>query len=283
MIRVAAYCRISTDKEEQLDSLEHQKQFFLDFAQKEGYKLAALYADEGISGKSIRNRAQFQQLLQDAEEHRFDLVVVKDISRFARNAVDFLSSIRKLKSMGIACRFITANLGTEDGELVLGMLALVAQEESANLSKRVKFGKRVSARDGRVPNRIFGYDRVDRFHLRPNEGEAETVRLIFRLYAEEGFGLRKICSELMGRSLPSKEGSVWYPRTVARMLENSVYCGLYRNNKWEITDFIEGKRAKKPETEHFVHPRPEWALIDPEMFGARAGTPPAAPSISERQ
>ena len=158
-MKIAAYCRVSTDKDEQLDSLEHQKEFFTEYATKNGHKLVRLYADEGISGTSLKRRVEFQRLLQDAKLGIFDVVVVKDISRFARNTVDFLQSIRALKSLGINTMFLTANMESlGESEFVLTVFSALAQEESVNLSKRVKFGKKINAQKGRVPRVIFGYE-----------------------------------------------------------------------------------------------------------------------------
>ena len=178
-MRIAAYCRVSTEKEEQLDSLEHQKEFFEEYAVKNGHELVRLYADEGISGTSLKKRDEFMRLLYDAKLGLFDMVVVKDVSRLARNTVDFLQSIRTLKGFGINTLFLTSNMDSlGESEFVLTLFGAMAQEESANLSKRVKFGKKITAKKGRVPQRIFGYDRIDNFTLSANEKEAQTVREI---------------------------------------------------------------------------------------------------------
>ena len=265
-MRIAAYCRVSTDEEKQLDSLQHQKDFFEDFAKKNEFQLVRIYADEGISGKSIKNRDEFIRLINDAEKQKFDMVVVKDISRFARNAVDFLTYIRKLKAMGIPCNFVNANLSTEDSELVLGMLSLVAQEESANLSKRVKFGKKINAKKGRVPPRIYGYDRVDNFTLKINQEESEIVKVIYNLYIDKGMGSRSIVLALNDKGIVTKYGTKWYTKAIRRILTNSIYYGLYENHKYEIKDYIEGTRGYTPQDEHFFHNRPEWAIITKERF-----------------
>ena len=145
-MKIAAYCRVSTDKDEQLDSLNHQKFFFVQYAKRSGHELFRLYADEGISGTSLKKRSEFQRLLKDAELGLFEMVVVKDISRFARNTVDALQSIRKLKAMGINTLFLTANMDSMgDSEFVLTLFSAMAQEESNNLSKRVKWGKKINA------------------------------------------------------------------------------------------------------------------------------------------
>ena len=154
-MRVAAYCRVSTEKEEQLDSLVRQKEFFTEYAERMGYALVQIYADEGVSGTSLRRREAFRALISDAHQGRFDMVVAKDISRFARNTVDFLQSIRLLKTLGINTVFLTANMESlGHSEFILTLFSALAQEESVNLSKRVKFGKKINAKQGRVPGLI---------------------------------------------------------------------------------------------------------------------------------
>ena len=177
-MKLAAYCRVSTDKEDQLNSLEAQKQFFTEYTQRTGDVLVRLYADEGISGTKIKNRKEFLRMMKDAEQGLFDMVVVKDISRFARNTVDLLQNIRKLKSLGIETQFLTANMTSMgNSEFVLTIFGALAQEESANTSKRVKFGKKLNAEKGRVPNLVYGYDKTigDYFHLTINETEANAI------------------------------------------------------------------------------------------------------------
>lgn len=266
-MKIAAYCRVSTDKDEQLDSLENQKQFFAEYAEKHGHKLVRLYADEGISGTSLKKRNEFQRLLADAELGIFEMVVVKDISRFARNTVDFLQSIRTLKSYGVNTLFLTANMESlGESEFVLTVFGALAQEESINLSKRVKFGKKINAQKGRVPQRIFGYNRIDNFTLEINPEEAETVRLIYDLYLNKGFGCRTISMELNRLGRKTKYDYEWNPKGVRRVLTNSIYCGKYVNNKYEIEDCISGKQIHIPQDQHYHHDRPEWAIISEEIF-----------------
>ena len=161
-MRMAAYCRVSTEKEEQLSSLENQREFFEQYADKEGDTLVKIYADEGISGKSMNKREAFTQLLEDSKIGAFDYVAVKDISRFARNTSDFLYGIRTLRSNGVDVRFLSNNQTViGESEFVLTVFAALAQEESSNLSKRVIFGKRQNAKKGRVPNVVYGYNKID--------------------------------------------------------------------------------------------------------------------------
>ncbi len=195
------------------------------------------------------------------------MVVVKDISRFARNTVDFLQSIRTLKALGINTLFLTSNMESlGESEFILTVFSALAQEESVNLSKRVKFGKKINAQKGRVPQRIFGYDRVDNFTLQINPKEAEVVKTIYSLYLDKGIGCRAISLELNRSGLKTKLDCDWNPRGVRRVLTNSIYCGEYINNKYEIKDCLEGKQIRIPSEEHFHHARPEWAIISKEKF-----------------
>lgn len=266
-MRIAAYCRVSTEKKEQQESLQHQKDFFAEFAQRNGHELVGLYADEGISGTSLKKRGEFKRLLKDAERGLFQMVVVKDISRFARNTVDALQSVRKLKGMGINTLFLTANMDSMgDGEFTLTLFSAMAQEESNNLSKRVKWGKRINAEKGRVPPRVFGYDKVDNFTLAINETEARIVRKIFSLYSDGGLGCRTISMTLNRDGDRTKLGGEWDPRGVRRVLGNPLYCGQLVNHKYEVEDFLTGKQVPIPAEERFYHERPDWAIVTPEVF-----------------
>ena len=141
-MKIAAYCRVSTSSAEQLNSLENQKLFFEEYARKNNYELHKIYADRGISGKALKNRDEFLKMLNDAQNKTFNMLVVKDISRFARNTVDFLVGIRKLRSYGIDVRFLSCNMDTlGESEFALTMFAAIAQEESYSLSKKIQFGK----------------------------------------------------------------------------------------------------------------------------------------------
>lgn len=268
-MRLAAYCRVSTDKEEQLHSLESQKSFFGEFAEKNCHELVKLYADEGISGTSLRKRAEFNKLIEDAKLGLFDIVAVKDVSRMARNTVDFLQSIRTLKSMGINTIFVTANMSSlGDSEFILTIFGALAQEESANLSKRVKFGKLINSQRGRVPRVIFGYDRIDNFTLAVNPTEGEVIRKIFDLYVNHGFGCRKIALTLNDDGDLTKFGNKWDSTAIKRIVSNPIYCGELVNHKYEVKDYLVGKMIPLPEEEHLHHDRPELAIISRETWDA---------------
>lgn len=266
-MKIAAYCRVSTAKAEQLDSLANQKAFFSTYASRYGHELVCLYADEGISGTSLKKREEFLHLMRDAEVGKFEMVVVKDISRFARNTVDALQSIRRLKELGINTLFLNTNMDSMgDSEFILTLFSAMAQEESANISKRTKFGKQINAEKGRVPQCVFGYHRVDNFTLEIHPQEAEIVRKIFQLYNQQGLGCRSISLQLNREGAQTKFGGQWNPRGVRRILVNPLYCGILVNHKYEIQDFLTGRQVALPESQRFYHQRPEWAIIPPEAF-----------------
>lgn len=269
-MKIAAYCRVSTEKEAQIDSLEKQIEFFNEFTKKNGYELYKLYADEGISGKQIKHRKQFQQMMIDAKAKKFDKVVVKDVSRFARNTVDLLQSVRELKSYGVQVDFLNNGEVMEGGsEFILTILGAMAQQESANMSKRVKFGKDITAKKGRVPNLVFGYDKIpdERYTLKINEEEAKIVKEIFESYVYKGIGTTKIAWNLNDREIRTKKTkSKWVQTSIVRMLKNPIYTGRVTNKKSEVTDFITGTRKELPEEEWIVVEKPEMRIISDELF-----------------
>lgn len=268
-MNIAAYCRVSTDKSDQLNSLEMQKKFFTEYTAKTGDTLVKLYADEGISGTKTKNRKEFLRLMKDAQSGLFELVVVKDISRFARNTVDLLQNIRKLKSLGIEALFLTANMTSMgSSEFVLTIFGALAQEESANTSKRIKFGKKVNAEQGRVPNIVYGYDKIigDYFNLVVNEQEAETIRQIFQWYVFEGYGGSKIANMLNDSGIRTKRGCSWSQNATCRILTNELYTGKIINGKQEVADFLTGQRAEKDAQDWFITERPDLAIVDPKIF-----------------
>lgn len=270
-MNIAAYCRVSTDKADQLNSLEAQKQFFTEYTKRTGDTLVRLYADEGLSGTKIKNRKEFQQMMADADTGLFDMLVVKDISRFARNTVDLLQNIRRLKSLGIETQFLTANMTSMgNSEFVLTIFGALAQEESANTSKRVKFGKRINAEKGRVPNIVFGYDKIpgEYFDMKINENEANTVRKIFKWYKDDGYGAAKIAIMLNEKRIRTKRNCAWSANAIVRILTNELYTGKIINGKQEVADFLTGQRKEKDSSEWMVAERPELRLVEPEDFDA---------------
>ena len=268
-MNIAAYCRVSTDKSDQINSLEAQKNFFREYAAKGSHNLVRLYADEGISGTKTRNRREFLCLMADAEKGLFDMVVVKDISRFARNTVDLLQNIRTLKSLGIETTFLTANMSVlGQSEFVLTIFGALAQEESANTSKRIKFGKKVNAEKGRVPNLVYGYDKTPDtcFDMKINQEEAGIIRQIYHWYTVKGYGTSKIANLLNDKGLRTKRCCRWSQNAVSRILSNELYTGKIINGKEEISDFLTGVRRQKEKSDWIITERPDLQIIEPQQF-----------------
>ncbi len=268
-MNIAAYCRVSTDKTDQLNSLETQKRFFDTFTRQNGHHLVRLYADEGISGTKIKNRRQFLQLMRDAQTGLFQMVVVKDISRFARNTVDFLQSIRTLKALGIETQFLTANMTSMgNSEFILTIFGALAQEESANTSKRIKFGKRLNAARGRVPNLVYGYDKLSRdcFSLAVNPAEAAIVRRIYSWYINDGRGTTVIANALNASGLRTKRGCPWTSSAVRRILINPLYTGTVVNGRQEVADFLTGRRQTNDASRWLVTQQPSLCVIPAADF-----------------
>jgi len=266
-IRMVGYARVSTDEERQLYSLENQLEFFREYAANHNYKMVKLYADEGISGKQLKKRDEFLKMLKEAKFDLFDIVVVKDVSRFARNTVDLLTSIRELRSIGINVLFVNNNqqsLG--ESEFVITLLGAMAQEESANLSKRIQFGKDVTAKRGRVPQKILGYDYIDNYTLKINEDEAALVRRIYAMYLSGHYGMESIAKQLREEHVLTKKGCEYTEAYIRRILINPIYCGELVNHKTQTADFLSGLRKQIPENEQYRHDRPELAIISREEF-----------------
>lgn len=208
-------------------------------------------------------------MMDDAERGRFERLVVKDISRLARNTVDLLQSVRRLKALGIQTLFLTANMDAMgDSEFILTLFGALAQEESANMSKRIKFGKRLNAERGKVPNLVYGYDKAagDCFHLAVNPREAAVIRQIFDWYIRGGYGTNKIAAALNQQGCRTKQGYAWSANAVGRILANPLYTGKLINGKQEVRDFLTSARVNRPAGEWLVADRPELRIVSDEQF-----------------
>ena len=269
MAEIAAYCRVSTDKSDQLNSIAAQREFFEKFAQKHGHNLVRVYADEGLSGTRIKNRREFLHMMSDARLGMFRIVVVKDISRLSRNTVDLLQSTRELSRLGVETHFITADMSVlGNSEFVLTIFGALAQEESANTSKRIKFGKKLNAERGRVPNLVYGYDKIpgDYFSLSINEKEASVVREIFDDYVNQGLGFHAIARRLNEKDCFTKRGCLWSMNAVGRILENEIYTGVVINGKSEVADFLTGRRVDKQRSQWLIMERPDLTIVERKLF-----------------
>lgn len=268
-MNIAAYCRVSTNSEDQLHSLEAQQKFFEEYAQRVGHNLTEIYSDEGISGTKLKNRKALNRLVKDAKQGKFQILAVKDVSRLARNTLDFLSTVRELKAVGVRIIFVNYNMDTEEvSEFSLTILAAVAQEESANTSKRVKFGKERNAKQGKVPNSVYGYDKIkgDLFKLYINDKEASVVKRIYKLYTENGDGASRIAQILNSEGLRTKRNKEWSQNAIRRILTNRLYTGEIINGREYVEDFLTSRRATRKEDDWYVKQDKSIQIIDIDTF-----------------
>lgn len=249
-LRVASYSRVSTDFEEQLTSFYAQKSYYTDLIMRTPeWKLAGTYADEGISGASAEKRPDFMKMIRHCKKGKIDLIITKSISRFARNTLDSIKYVRKLKAMGVGVLFEKENINTleENSEVVLTILSSLAQEELNSLSLNVKMGKRMAMQEGRVNFRYahcYAYCKGKDGEPEIIPEEAEIIKLIYKLYLK-GRSVPSIVKELNEKKVEShsKDG-LWRISTVQSILENERYCGDMLLQKTFITDPI-SKKAKK--------------------------------------
>ena len=252
--RTAVYCRVSTELESQELSLENQMITFTKLINADpNMELAGVYADEGVTGTSVRKRGQFLKMMADAEAGKFDTVMTKGIARFARNTVSCLESIRKLRKLGINVIFIKEKLDTENimSEMLLTVLAAFAEEESRSISENLKWGirKRYEMGQGRW-SPIYGYRYVDK-QVVIEESEAAVVRKVYEMY-RTGTSLPQITKWLNEHGYPSPRGVRWTDSTVAGMLKSERYIGDMILQKYVTVDFIDhisvpNKKEKLPE------------------------------------
>lgn len=272
-LRVAAYCRVSTDHKEQLDSYETQKKHYEELiAEKPEWVKVGIYADEAISGTSTKNRNDFNRLINDCMEGRIDLVLTKSISRFARNTKDTLDYVRKLREKGIAVLFEAESINTMtmDGELLLTILAAVSQQYVENLSTNVKFSLRKKMEDGILIGRhdCLGYDyNKETGTLNVNDAEAEVVRYIFRRYIE-GAGGMIIGRELESLGHKTKKGrATWGESTVVGIIKNEKYIGTLVQGKTFTADTMTKWRIEnRGESDLYRWENKHEAIIDVDTF-----------------
>ena len=261
-LRVTYYARVSTTRDEQTMSIENQESHFREMIQRNtNWKYVEGYADR-IRGENAENRVQFQRMIQDAYDGRFDLILTKEVSRFARNTIDSLTYTRDLLKHGVGVFFMTDNICTiePDSELRLTIMSSIAQDEVRKLSERVKFGHRKAIENGHVigNSRIFGYDK-DHSKLVINEKEAEMVKLIFETYATGNYGLRDLERLLWDKGYRSRAGKLIHHNTIGGIIQNPKYKGYYCGNKVKIVDY----RTKQ---QKFL-PQDEWVMFKDETGG----------------
>ncbi len=256
MIRVAAYCRVSTDKEDQANSFESQQKYFRTCIDRNpDWELQEIYADEGLSGTSTKKRKRFNQMIAAARSGKIDLIITKEVSRFARNTVDTLEYTRELRKRGVGVQFLLDNINTmdSDGELRLTIMSSMAQDESRKTSERVKWGQTRRMEQGVVfGGSLLGYD-VKEGHMTVNPEGAKVVRTIFRKYLEERKGCPTIAKELRAEGILSSRGNLkWSGATVMKLLRNEKYCGDLIQKKTYTPDFLSHDKKYNKGQEEFV-------------------------------
>lgn len=268
--RVAAYARVSMDSERLMHSLSAQVSYYSELIQKNPeWVYVGVYADEGITGTLTSKRDEFKRMLEDCEEGRIDIILVKSISRFARNTVDLLATVRHLKSLGIEVRFEKENINSlsSDGELMLSILASFAQEESRSISENVKWGARKRFKQG-IPNgrvRVFGYRwEGDTLIVIPEEEQ-----IVRRIYSDflEGSSPRKIAEHLNNYGILTEKGCRWTDFTIRYILTNVTYTGNTMLQKTFIDNPISKKRKmNKGELPKYLVENTHEEIIDKTTF-----------------
>ena len=271
--KVAGYARVSTDSEEQQTSYEAQVSYYTEYIQKrDDWEFAGVYTDQGISATNTKHRDGFNRMIADALDGKIDLIVTKSVSRFARNTVDSLTTVRKLKEKGVEVYFEKENIYTLDskGELFITIMSSLAQEESRSISENVTWGQRKRMADGKVTmpyGRFLGYRKGEDGFPEIVPEEAEVVKLIYKSFME-GLSYYKIAQLLMSRNIPAPAGGEkWYTRTVESILTNEKYKGSALLQKKFTVDFLTKKqKVNEGEVPQYFVEHSHDAIIDPEEF-----------------
>ena len=249
-LRVAAYCRVSTDTEEQATSYEAQIAHYTEYIQKNPeWEFAGVYADDGISGTNTKKRSEFNRMIEDCEAGNIDMIITKSISRFARNTLDCLKYIRQLKEKNIPVFFEKESINTMDakGEVLITIMASLAQQESQSLSQNVKLGLQFRYQNGQVQvnhNHFLGYTKDENGNLIIDPDQAEVVKRIYREYLE-GYSMDKIAKGLEADEILTGAGKTrWWSSTINKILRNEKYIGDALLQKTYTTDFLSKTRVK---------------------------------------
>ena len=269
--KVAIYGRVSTEHEAQLSALENQLQWYDDQVKYHpNWSVCERYIDEGITGTQAKKRPAFLRMIEDARSGKFDLIVTREVCRFARNVVDTLVVTRELKGIGVEVFFIDDNIWTMDGdgELRLSLMATLAQEESRKTSERVKAGQKISRDNGVLygNGNILGYDRVGDTYV-INEEQAETVRIIFDLYLQ-GYGSMRIAKMLTEQKRKTASGIVkWNVSNIMRAIKNATYTGMKCYNKSRSNNFLEQKRINNLDMSTYEYVEGDFpAIVSQEVW-----------------
>ncbi|MCL2409607.1 MAG: recombinase family protein [Oscillospiraceae bacterium] len=294
ILHVGAYCRVSTDKNDQANSFESQQRYFREYIERQpNWELIEIFADEGKSGTSTKKRTAFNHMIDAAKRGKLDLIITKEISRFARNTLDSIYYTRELKRLGVGVIFLNDNINTldPDAELRLTIMSSIAQEESRKISDRVKWGQRRRMEQGVVFGRdMLGYD-INNGVMTLNADGAKIVRLIFHKFVTERKGCHTIARELREAGIQtSTHMKEWSNTVILRIIRNEKYCGDLVQKKTFTPDYLSHEKKYNRGEEEFViihdHHEP---IISREIFDlanamldSRAMSPENKTKISNR-
>ena len=283
-LRVAAYCRVSTDSDEQATSYEAQIEHYTEYISKNPeWVLAGIFADDGITGTNTKKRDEFNRMIEECHAGNIDMIITKSISRFARNTLDCLKYIRELKDLNIPVFFEKESINTMDakGEVLLTIMASLAQQESQSLSQNVKLGIQYRYQQGKVQinhNRFLGYTKDSDGNLVIEPEQAEIVRRIYREYLQ-GLSMDKIAAGLEADGILTGAGKTkWHTSTINKILRNEKYIGDALLQKTYTTDFLTKKRIKNNGTvpQYYVEgdhepiiPKDIFLLVQEELVRRR--------------
>lgn len=256
-LRVCYYCRVSTDSDVQLNSLDNQLEYYENYIKsKPKWIFSGGYIEEGKTGVRVDIRPSFKKMIHDAKHNKFDLIITKEVSRFARDLEDSIHYIRELKDSGVGVFFENQNLNTFDSnsELILNIMFNLAQDESRKLSSRVKFGHRQAIENGHVlgSSNITGYKK-DNCKLVIVENEAKFIKTLFELYSSGKYGFQKLSKKLSELGYLNKKGKLYDKDSLKRMIENPKYKGYYRAKTYEILDYRTKRRKKNSLDEQVLY------------------------------
>ena len=257
-LRVTFYARVSTDRYEQLNSLENQVMYFENFIkEQENWTFVDGYVDEGISGTSVKKREDFLRMVDDAKKKKFDLILTKEISRFSRNTLDSIKYTQELLSCGVGVHFLSDNINTfqPDSELRLTIMSSIAQEEIRKLSERVRFGYKRSVEKGIVPgsNNIYGYTK-NKGKLVIDEEQAKFIRLIFETYVSENIGVHRLGFKLFEEyGVTNYSGKPIAGTVIKNIIRNPKYKGYFCAHKETTVDYHDRKRKRFKRDEWIVY------------------------------
>ncbi|HEY5583583.1 MAG TPA: recombinase family protein [Ruminiclostridium sp.] len=284
-MRAVAYCRVSTIETDQLNSLQNQKEHYQELFKKEGFDkvevgllfkkhgkeetrehLDGIFADEGISGTKLKNREAFNYMVELAKRKEFDIIYVKNVARFGRCVEDGAKTLKDLKGYGVEVIFEDGNLSSINNEMVINMFLSVAQEESRNKSVAIQFGVQKAQKKGKWNSGVpYGYTIIDGF-LQINENEIETVKQIFDMYLNEGWGTGKIARWLNDESILTKKGKQWSQPQIGSILDNCIFTGKQVNHTSQTYDVNRNTKQEIDPSEWNIIQREELRIISDDQF-----------------